>query len=359
VTVPTRHATSTLEALWKERRSYSRYEALLDLIQLAARRMHTVVAGPGPVTVQRGELVTSERILADRWRWSRKSVVTFLAYLRSSGELLTARLPGTKTGAGAKLTLIHYDNYVRRGAKWSQARSQDGGQDNGGSPRDLGPPRGPSPEPSAEPQTPSSSPAVLRSLSSPTPQTFEGGAGGGDASALAKNRGNGPADPELIAYTEELVNRLNAAQLQHYAIDAESYRPLRVHHIKTLEAALAMKNAGVPVKWASDYVWLEGQRYKPTPDAPQIASLAYFRRLIPDWRAVEKLRHSRAAAAENLRGGPGGGGELGQQVAHRERRGGTPERVDAIAGDVLKQFSSTWRAAMKPRDDQPPPTAGG
>jgi hypothetical protein len=74
----------------------------------------------------------------------------------------------------------------------------------------------------------------------------------------------------------------------------DTYRPVAPHHRGALAAALAIKNAGVPLTYATQYVWLEGQRYKPSARAPQIASVAYLQRgCIAAFRALEAKHRQR------------------------------------------------------------------
>lgn len=55
--------------------------AWLDLCYLTQRKDGTRLIDYKPVRVKRGELIASERFLAERWQWSRGKVQRFLTYL--------------------------------------------------------------------------------------------------------------------------------------------------------------------------------------------------------------------------------------------------------------------------------------
>lgn len=63
-------------------RTRSRAEAYLDLLQLAADESTRKFVNGKLITLEPGEMVASERFLAERWDWSRTKVRTFLNLLK-------------------------------------------------------------------------------------------------------------------------------------------------------------------------------------------------------------------------------------------------------------------------------------
>lgn len=69
--------------LWKEVRELSRFEAFLDLLQLAAFEPTERLVSGRCIYVPVGGIVASERFLSGRWKWSRTKVRQFLDLLQS------------------------------------------------------------------------------------------------------------------------------------------------------------------------------------------------------------------------------------------------------------------------------------
>ena len=91
------------DPFWHEDREFSRWEAWVDLLQLAQwkPRRH---AG---IELSRGEFVASLRTLARRWRWSKSRVERYLEAVEKSG-----RVAGQRTGhAGRVYLVVNYDAY--------------------------------------------------------------------------------------------------------------------------------------------------------------------------------------------------------------------------------------------------------
>lgn len=72
---------------WTEKRKFSRIEAQIDLLQSASytegRVVHCVT---GDVILHRGQLLTSMRALADRWKWSPATVYRYLQTLKNANR---------------------------------------------------------------------------------------------------------------------------------------------------------------------------------------------------------------------------------------------------------------------------------
>lgn len=97
------------DEFWNEPRVFSRWEAWEDLIQLASWKPRKQLVKAVLVTLDRGQLLASERFLAERWQWSRGKVRRFLDLLCEMerieiGDHLTDHV-------GRIVTLCNYDRY--------------------------------------------------------------------------------------------------------------------------------------------------------------------------------------------------------------------------------------------------------
>lgn len=92
---------------WAEKRVFSKWEAWLDMYQLAQHEAREFTSTKfGTIRLERGEFVLSLRKMADRWNWGLKSVRNlvnsqpFLARLRAQRE----------TQAGTIYLIVNYDD---------------------------------------------------------------------------------------------------------------------------------------------------------------------------------------------------------------------------------------------------------
>lgn len=106
------------DPLWREERAYSRWEAWLDLVRMAACEDRKEMAGAALVDVRRGELLASERQLAGRWGWSRKRVRSFLGLLIDMGRIQKR----ANTGAGCVFCVVGYEAWVTAGTSAEPTR---------------------------------------------------------------------------------------------------------------------------------------------------------------------------------------------------------------------------------------------
>ncbi len=95
------------DPFWMEEREFSRWEAWIDLIQLAAWKDSNYRTAGGVIPLKRGQFVASLRFLAKRWSWSVKKVRTYLAHLEKSDRV---RAQGGHT-AGTLYLITKYDAY--------------------------------------------------------------------------------------------------------------------------------------------------------------------------------------------------------------------------------------------------------
>ena len=94
--------------LWNQNRTYSDWEAWIDLIQSARFEPNVgiVNVGVASIKLQRGQLAGSIRYLAQRWTWGERKVRVFLAYLRKNDMIETETVSGHTV-----ITLVNYDKY--------------------------------------------------------------------------------------------------------------------------------------------------------------------------------------------------------------------------------------------------------
>ncbi len=93
--------------LWKEKRSYSRAEAWLDLIQLVAFSAdNSQIINGSLVNYGRGQYPISLSFLMKRWGWSMNKVRTYLSTLERAGQITRQITKGNTI-----LTLCNYDQY--------------------------------------------------------------------------------------------------------------------------------------------------------------------------------------------------------------------------------------------------------
>jgi hypothetical protein len=93
--------------LFKERRVFSRFEAWLDLIQLASfTNDNSDFINGKIITKHRGEVVASLRYLMTRWSWSMHKLCDFLELLRSQDMVVVDKENGI-----SKITLLNYEKH--------------------------------------------------------------------------------------------------------------------------------------------------------------------------------------------------------------------------------------------------------
>ena len=98
--------------LWTERRTFSRAEAWLDLLQNSAYEPQKRMEGNELIDVPRGGIVASERFLSDRWMWSRTKVRAFINLLISEGMLeKEPRKDHQKDHPKSVFLLCNYEKY--------------------------------------------------------------------------------------------------------------------------------------------------------------------------------------------------------------------------------------------------------
>lgn len=92
--------------LWEEKHSFSKAEAFLDLLQLAAFAPTKRIVSGSLIELEQGELVASVRYLAARWTWGKDKVAGFLKLLEADRMIRR----GTRHGETI-VTLCNYKRY--------------------------------------------------------------------------------------------------------------------------------------------------------------------------------------------------------------------------------------------------------
>lgn len=92
--------------LWTEKRSLSKFEAWLDLLQLAAFAPTKRIIRGNVIELGRGELVGSLRYLGDRWNWNKDKVASFLGLIESD-QMIRREARHSET----VVTICNYDKY--------------------------------------------------------------------------------------------------------------------------------------------------------------------------------------------------------------------------------------------------------
>lgn len=96
--------------LWQDEEPFDRRSAWIDLLLLANHEDKKTLFDGKAIVVKRGERITSVRILAERWGWSRHKVTNFLDMLESE-EMIVRKSDRKKT----LLTIVNYDVYQTSG----------------------------------------------------------------------------------------------------------------------------------------------------------------------------------------------------------------------------------------------------
>lgn len=115
--------------LWSSGETFSRGQAFIDLLLMAAYADHPIVSQGKRMNLKRGSMVTSIRYLADRWRWSKDKTMNFLNDLEADGTI--EKVSDTKRTV---LTIVNYEKYqgsatndrTQNGRKTDTDRTQNG-----------------------------------------------------------------------------------------------------------------------------------------------------------------------------------------------------------------------------------------
>lgn len=92
---------------WLEPREFSKWEAWIDLIQLAQWRDYEHATKYGPVALKRGEFLASLRWLGERWKWGPERVRRHLQAAEKACRLARQR----EEQGGTVYLIVNYDTY--------------------------------------------------------------------------------------------------------------------------------------------------------------------------------------------------------------------------------------------------------
>lgn len=167
------------DPLWTERRPRTKWEAWVDVVQMAASAPYEHVTDHGVIHLERGEVLLSLRFMAERWDWSVKLVRRWLA----SGPIRARLRAQRKAYDGTVYLVVNYDTYslparpkgTEKGTETGNDRAQRGHKiDNLDNSDNLsfwsstesdpasGPDSGPESDPESDPEEPTS--PALRKL---------------------------------------------------------------------------------------------------------------------------------------------------------------------------------------------------
>lgn len=91
--------------LWKEK-PFSKAQAWIDLLLLASHEKKKFLLGNELIEVERGEFITSEVKLMDRWGWGKAKVRAFLLLLEKD-EMIIKKTDHKKT----TITIVNYSKF--------------------------------------------------------------------------------------------------------------------------------------------------------------------------------------------------------------------------------------------------------
>lgn len=97
------HRQITENVLWQDVEPFDRRSAWIDLLLMVNHEDREIMVNGKIMVVQRGQTLTSEVKLAERWRWSRNRVRRFIAAMEAA-KMLTVK----RTGYGTWLNVVNY-----------------------------------------------------------------------------------------------------------------------------------------------------------------------------------------------------------------------------------------------------------
>lgn len=74
--------------LYQEKRTFSKFEAWIDLIMMASHKDNKFLLGNELIEIKRGQFVTSELKLMEKWGWGKSKTRNFLSLLERDGMIV-------------------------------------------------------------------------------------------------------------------------------------------------------------------------------------------------------------------------------------------------------------------------------
>lgn len=99
--------------IYKEKRKFSKFEAWLDILLFANYKDNKFLFEGKLLEIKRGQILTSEVKLANKWDWSRKKVRNFLKLLQDDGMIVKMIIPNK----GIIIEIVNYDDYQKNTSK--------------------------------------------------------------------------------------------------------------------------------------------------------------------------------------------------------------------------------------------------
>lgn len=103
--------------LWTQGRTFSEFEAWIDLLQRAAFHPSKRTMGARAILVEVGQLVAYQSDLAKEWGWSRGKVARFMADLESRETIDIERI-----GKGMRVSILNFERYQLPGTTPARVR---------------------------------------------------------------------------------------------------------------------------------------------------------------------------------------------------------------------------------------------
>lgn len=100
------------DPIWEGSEPFDRRSAWIDLCQMARHQGQERVVNGVLVRIERGQILASERFLAERWHWTRAKVRRYLVLLASEKlQRVVTKTDHQAAQAGAIITLCSYEDY--------------------------------------------------------------------------------------------------------------------------------------------------------------------------------------------------------------------------------------------------------
>lgn len=111
--------------IYQEKRKFSRYEAWLDMIMMANHKGNRFLHGSELIEVERGQFVTSEIKLMDRWDWGKNKIRLFLDLLEKDG-MIVRKADRKRTTITICNYGLYHDSETKNGPQADHERTTDG-----------------------------------------------------------------------------------------------------------------------------------------------------------------------------------------------------------------------------------------
>jgi DNA replication protein DnaD len=111
--------------IYQEKRKFSRYEAWLDMIMMANHKGNRFLHGSELVEVERGQFITSELKLMDRWDWGKNKLRLFLDLLEKDGMIIK-KTDRKRTAITICNYGLYHDSETKDGPQTDQSRTDSG-----------------------------------------------------------------------------------------------------------------------------------------------------------------------------------------------------------------------------------------